>query len=185
MVGSIAVLILRVVIVLCLTFSAFVGYVVARTYGIDTVSETSPWILVRAVAVSLVLMVLVCWIALIWQLPMVLRSSRQTHRWRGGRCGACGYPRLQEGEDTCSECGEVLQQPVHLQPTLRWLTRSLLLVVVCWLIGVGAGEAQVRMDEAEGRRALQQSKIMDSHVVSIPWTRMWPGRGTIMIIDEE
>ncbi|MAB83530.1 MAG: hypothetical protein CMJ24_08870 [Phycisphaerae bacterium] len=183
MVGQFGVVLLRVSLLAVLSFFAFAGYALSRTYDVDELGLRSPWIAVRAGAVSLVLMMLVCWTAMVWHLPDVIRVSRYSRRWRNGCCSSCGYP-AGDGTGPCNECGAPFVEPARLQLTVSMVLRSLVVIFVCWLIGVAVGEGSVRLDERNAMRQFASERLVNPGVDSIKWTRAWPGHGTIVVADD-
>ncbi len=181
--GQFGVVLLRVSLIAVLSFFAFAGYTLSRTYGIDEPGLPSLWIAVRAGAVSLVLMMLVCWTAMVWHLPDVIRAARSSRRWKDGCCSSCGYP-AGDRAGACSECGAPFVEPAGIQLTIDLVFRALVVVFVCWLIGAAVGEGSVHLDERNAMRQLASERLVNPGVESIRWTRSWPGRGTIVVTDD-
>ena len=175
---------LRSVILAGLCLHVFLMYSFARTgseeFGFDPANT------MVAVIFAVIMMVPFCWAFGIADLPQIYVDYwRPTHRWKRGRCPACGYDLQGSPTEQCSECGKDNQPPQ--QYSIGWSTirRFILLVIVSTLIGCATAEATIVLDEYDFRRTVQrlQAKSNDATVRRV---RRWPnGQFTLTFSPDE
>ena len=174
----------RLATVFLLTLFSFMSFVGIRSMFVSSITapeKTSVGLEPVPVAVvCLILMLLVCWVAFVWELPSVLANLRARRRLARGRCGQCDYP-LETDCTRCTECGCELVPPRPLELSLQWVERAVLLLVGCWLLGVSVGEGWIQLDQRDASIRLIESRAVDPEVEQIMWDRRWPGIGELRV----
>lgn len=177
-------LIVRLAIVFLLTLFSFMSFVGIRSMFVSSITAPARSSVglepVPIAIVCLILMLLVCWVAFLWELPSVLGNLKARRRLGRGRCGRCGYP-LPKGGSRCTECGCSLVPPKPLELSLQWVERAVLLLVGCWLLGVSVGEGWIQLDQRDAGIRLIESRAVDPTVDQIMWDRRWPGIGELRV----
>jgi len=163
----------RVLIVLVLGAHVFFMYGLARAVGGRF--GFSAGVCAVATGFALAMLLPLVWAVSLPEIPLIYtRVVRARRWWASGRCPACGYPRG-EAEGACPECGAASDRPAPYAVTAATVRRYVAVNLLAWVLGCGAAEAWIGVDEAEFRREV--AGVSAEHD-SYRRPRRWPDGGT-------
>ncbi len=161
----------RLLVLLVMAAHVFYLYAFARTQqeiiGLDFFA------ILASSSFSLVMLVPLAWAVALPDLPEIIRSQRNHHRWAQGECARCGYPVLHARGGACPECGADRNEPKAFW--LGWATarRFALLAAVAWLVGCLAAESWAEVDESSFAREAV-AHLEDTRAGRYSRPRIWP-----------
>jgi hypothetical protein len=167
----------RGLVMLLLALHVFYMYSIARGMS-DGAGVNLPGMIVAA-AFSLVMLLPLIWAVTLPELPDIFTSHIRARRWwRAGRCPGCGYERRGLPENaSCPECGSPSAEPRSYRVSARTIRLFIIVNALAWMVGMGAGEAWLRTDEAAFRREVEAARLRGS-----PWYARpprWPHHGLL------
>ncbi|MEE2907964.1 MAG: hypothetical protein VX527_09055 [Planctomycetota bacterium] len=162
--------ILRCVLIIALISWAFLDYCFVRSaFGVVMPGLGA---LVIILALALLLMIPMIFVALLWILPDARHHRLAIVRQNNKQCPSCGQSLKESGSKLCPECGPGQYQRL---PSIRTLVLTCVIIWLgAWLLGAVAGETLVRLDESSFIEAHQHSGDAPDHQ-----QRHWPLWGSL------
>lgn len=163
--------IFRVVVILALAAHVFFMYSIARVMREEFGITWSGFIVTSLFALAMLVPLL--WLVWLPDAPEAYIQWRAANRWRKGRCTRCSYDISQTKAERCPECGTVLSEPSGYEFSMRTLRRFAVMNLLAWIVGVGAAELNLSLDE---RAFVREALVVESrnNVPMYSRSRSWP-----------